>query len=452
MGRLFGTDGIRGRANRFPMDPETALRVGRAVGIELRRHTEDLRGAVVLGRDTRLSGPMLESALVAGICSSGRDVLLAGVMPTPAVARLTVELEAAAGIVVSASHNPFEDNGIKIFDAAGRKISQSREAALEALIGEGESENFGNPPEPGRVRPIADAAERYMAFLVRSLPSRGLALDGLKVVLDCSNGATAAIAGPLLARLGLQAQVLFDRPDGRNINRDCGSEHPGELRRRVLAEGAHLGLAFDGDGDRLIAVDETGRVLTGDQALALSAVHLQACGKLRHQRVVATVMSNLGLREALAGRGIELVTCDVGDRFVAEAMRAHDARLGGEDSGHMIFADHHTTGDGLLSGLKLLEAMAASGQPLSALARVMTVYPQRLVNVPVSAKPPLVSLDPVNAAIAEVESRLGRRGRVLVRYSGTQSICRVMVEGPSPEETEAACEAIAAAVRRTIGA
>jgi phosphoglucosamine mutase len=452
MGKLFGTDGIRGKANHHPMTADVALRVGRALGFYLRRSQGCRDGAVVLGRDTRLSGQMIESALIAGVSSSGFDVLLAGIIPTPAVAMLTAELGAAAGIVVSASHNPFEDNGIKVFDAAGFKLSQAQEQDLEAMILDDRlAGDCREVTDTGQVAAIGDAAERYQGFLSRALPAAFHA-DGLKVVVDCSNGATAAIAGPLFKRLGIQASILFDRPDGRNINRACGSEHPEALRRAVLAEKARAGLAFDGDGDRLIAVDESGRILTGDQALALSATHLLSQGRLPNRKVVATVMSNLGLRESLARCGMELVTCDVGDRFVAEAMRAQDARLGGEDSGHMIFADHHTTGDGLLSALKLLEAMSVSGEPLSQLAEVMTVYPQHLVNVPVRAKPTLESLEEVRAVISQVEARLGSRGRVLVRYSGTQPMCRVMVEGPTREETEAACETIAAAVRRAIGA
>ena len=451
MGKFFGTDGIRGRANQHPMTADVALRVGRALGFFLRRCQGRSDGRVVLGRDTRVSGQMLESALIAGLCSTGFDVRLAGVIPTPAVAMLTVELDAAAGIVVSASHNPYEDNGIKIFDADGFKLSQAQEQDLETMIQDDRlADDCREVADTGQAAPIEDAAERYQRFLARALTAEFQA-DGLEVVVDCSNGATAAVAGPLFARLGIRASILFDRPDGRNINRACGSEHPEALRRAVLEQKARVGLALDGDGDRLIAVDEVGRVLTGDQALALSAVHLQSQGRLPNRKVVATVMSNLGLRESLGRRGIDLVSCDVGDRFVAEAMRAQGARLGGEDSGHMIFADFHTTGDGLLSGLKLLEAMSFSGRPLSQLAAVMTVYPQHLVNIPVRAKPPLESLEEVRAAIDRVEAHLGSRGRVLVRYSGTQPLCRVMVEGPTREETDAACEAIAVAVRQEIG-
>ena len=448
MGKLFGTDGIRGEANRPPMDGPTGFSLGHSLGTILRRGDRPLR--VVLGKDTRISGDMLESAVAAGIASAGVDVLTAGVLPTPGVAFLTRDLKAGAGVMISASHNPFQDNGIKVFSAEGTKLSDEEEAALEEGILQGPSPHTGAPPLPGRILPLADAPSRYGAFLQETFP-KGLSLKGLRLVLDTANGATFETAPAVFQDLGAEVEVLHHRPDGKNINAACGSEDTRVLEARVRETAAGLGLAFDGDGDRLVAVDEAGRRLTGDQVLMILARDLKERGALAGDLLVTTVMSNLGLTEACARLGIRHHASRVGDRFVLEEMRRLGAVLGGEDSGHMILLDHHTTGDGILSGLQLLACLIRSGSPLSELAGVMTVFPQALVNVEVSRKPDLVSLPAVSRAIGDVESELGERGRVLVRYSGTQNVCRVMVEGPTPGETQQACERIALAVETEIG-
>ena len=450
MGEFFGTDGIRGRANQFPLTPETAVSIGKAIG-----HFFDggRQGAsIIMGRDTRISGRMLEAAVSAGICAVGADVALAGTIPTPAVAYLTKALKAAAGVVISASHNPYVDNGIKLFGADGYKLSQDHEAQIETLIREALANHGQNTGEQiGTIGPLHHARRRYQSFLRQTMPD-SFSLRGINICIDCANGATSGIAPAVFEDWGADLTVLFTKPDGTNINDGCGSEHPEALCRKVVEMGADVGLAFDGDGDRLIVVDELGRILSGDQVLAIFAYYLKTQQKLHNNMVVSTVMSNLGLKEALGAMGIAHQTCQVGDRFVMEAMRSSGAVLGGEDSGHMIHLTHHSTGDGLLSALKLLEAMRWEDRKLSEMAKVMTVYPQVMQNVPVCEKPDLASLKPVQVAITDVETRLGERGRVLVRYSGTQSICRVMVEGPSEDEVRDSCRAIAAAVQEAIGA
>ncbi len=450
MGKLFGTDGIRGVANRPPMVPETALNIGRAVALSF-SGTGGERPKIVVGRDTRLSGDMLESALVAGICSAGAEALLAGVIPTPGVAFLASETGCGAGIVISASHNPYQDNGIKIFNGEGFKLTDERESEIESLaVGGRITEICSERTETGRVHPMADASERYGRFLKRALPD-GFGLRGRKIVLDASNGATYQVAPRLFSDLGAEVEALFVHPDGKNINDGCGSQHPGPLIERVKATGAGIGLAFDGDGDRLIAVDETGRVVSGDQILAICAGLMKAKGTLRNNTVVSTVMSNIGLGLALKEMGIAHLTADVGDRYVVEMMRSSGAVIGGEDSGHMIFLNHHTTGDGILTALKLVEAMAMTGKSLSRLADVMSVFPQELMNVEVRQKPDIGTLPEIREAVAAAEGELKERGRVLVRYSGTQPLCRIMVEGPTPEDTRRHCERITDVVRRTIG-
>ena len=450
MGKLFGTDGIRGVANRHPMTAEMALAVGRAATALFRNG--DAPPRIVIGRDTRISGEMLEYALAAGICSMGGVARLADVLPTPGVAHLAAATGADAGIVISASHNPFEDNGIKVFRGDGFKLSDAREAELEGLILDADlAGKCAAVRNTGHVRPIEDAGGRYRAFLRSTLP-QGFALDGMRIALDCGNGATYRVAPELFAELGAEVTTLFAEPDGRNINRDCGSQHPETLMRTVTETGAHIGLAFDGDGDRLIAVDETGRRVSGDRILAICARFLRDAGKLPGNRVVSTVMSNIGLGLALRDMGIDHRIADVGDRYVLEEMIASGAALGGEDSGHMIFLDHHTTGDGVLTGLRLVEALRVSGRPLSELAAVMEVFPQVLLNVPVREKPEIMEIAPVAEAIRTASAELGEAGRVLVRYSGTQNLCRVMAEGPTAEITREICERIAAAVRAEIGA
>jgi len=449
MGKLFGTDGIRGKAGEYPMTEEMAARVGRAVAMTFADPGKPAR--IIVGRDTRLSGALLESALVAGIRSAGADAGIAGVIPTPGVAVLTSLLKAVAGIVISASHNPYYDNGIKIFNGSGYKLSDQKEAEIEELVLTSPAANRHKPaPEAGRVGLKSELVNDYILFLKNALPNN-FSLKALKIVLDCANGATCRIAPEFFSGLGAIMEALATAPDGKNINDGCGSEHPAGLIERVLRTKANLGLAFDGDGDRLVAVDEKGGVLSGDQILAICARDLKQKGRLKNDLVVSTVMSNMGLGAALRDMGIRHETAQVGDRYVMEKMMSSGAVLGGEDSGHMIFASDHTSGDGMLTALKLIEAMQSGNQKLSELKKVMTVYPQVLINVDVHTKPDVATVPAIAAAIKAVESELGAGGRVLVRYSGTQPLCRVMVEGPNATETRQYCMQISDIIREKIG-
>ncbi len=450
MGQLFGTDGIRGVANRFPMTCEMALNVGRAVVMHFANGGK--RPKIIIGKDTRLSGAMLEHAMAAGICSAGGEACLAGVLPTPGVAYLTVAENADAGVMISASHNPYYDNGIKIFGCDAFKLPDTAEIDIEALLTPPERlrERCEKIQAPGGDHTMRDAEDRYRRFLSSAFPG-DLSLKGMKIILDCANGATFRAAPLLFRELGADVEALFVQPDGRNINDRCGSQHPEHLAGRVVASGADIGLAFDGDGDRLIAVDEQGRVVTGDQMLAVLGGYLKQQGLLTNNIVVSTVMSNIGLGMAFKEMGIDHRKTDVGDRYVVQEMRRLGAMLGGEDSGHMIFLDHHTTGDGIMTALRLIEVMKVSGTPLSLLTQVMKVYPQVLMNVEVTAKPPIATIPEIADAVAEVESKLGEQGRVLVRYSGTQSLCRVMIEGPIKEEIEHYCHRIIDVVRSELG-
>ena len=449
MGKLFGTDGIRGMANEYPMTAEMAVRAGRAVTMVFRDGSE--KPKIIVGRDTRLSGQMLESAMVAGICSARGDAYLTGVLPTPGVAFTAAAAKADAGVVISASHNPFYDNGIKLFKGNGYKLSDKEEAAVEKLIlDEGLLDGSQTVRETGTVSRQDDASENYIAFLKSTLPAN-FSLNGLKIALDCANGATFRTAPQLFSDLGAGVVALGVAPDGKNINHHCGSEHLDGLIQRVLETGAHIGLALDGDGDRLIAVDEKGQILSGDHILLICADLMKRQGRLKNQCAVSTVMSNMGLGVALKKMGIRHEKSKVGDRYVMEKMNACGAVIGGEDSGHMIFADHHTTGDGSLTGLKLVEAMQAENKPLSELSRMMTSYPQVLINVEVHSKPDIESVAEIVDAIKSVESELGDRGRVLLRYSGTQPICRIMVEGPSQGKTQRYCKQISDIITKSIG-
>ena len=449
MKQLFGTDGIRGVANQYPMTAEMALQVGRAVVAYFAEVGHAPR--IVIGKDTRLSGDMLEAGIVAGICAAGGNAYLTGVLPTPGIAFVTSALKAAAGIVISASHNPYHDNGLKIFRGNGYKLSDETEIEIEKMI---LAEN--NPAQKlpssklGTVQHHQRAQEDYLSFLKNTL-SGTKPFQGLKIVLDCSNGATYRIAPLLFAELGADVESLAAQPDGLNINDDCGSQHPEGLIQRVLASRADIGLAFDGDGDRLIAVDETGRVLSGDHIMAICARDMKQKGTLKNNLVVTTVMSNLGLGIALKQMQISHEVAQVGDRYVMQKMIACGAVLGGEDSGHMIFADYHTTGDGILTALKLIEAMQNEHKPLSELCAIMTVLPQVLINVEVDTKPEIETVPEIIAAIRAAEGKLGDKGRVLVRYSGTQPLCRVMVEGPAEGETQRICEQIADTIKKAIG-
>lgn len=448
MGKLFGTDGIRGVANTFPMTADTALKVGLALAHTCRKKGHIPR--IVIGKDTRISSYMIEYALVSGVCSMGADALIVGVMPTPGVAFLTQSMRADAGIVISASHNPYEDNGIKIFSKSGFKLADEREAEIEDLVlSEKLNEIASSPHNLGKAYRIDDARGRYLVFVKNTFPS-DLTLEGLKIVLDSANGATYKVAPEVFFELGAEVTNLANSPDGRNINLECGSQHPERLAEAVVKGGAQAGFAFDGDGDRVIAVDDRGSALTGDQMLAICAKWLKTQGLLRNNLVVTTVMSNLGLRVALKKLGIEHVQANVGDRCVLEEMLKRDAVVGGEDSGHIIFLDHHTTGDGMITALQLLRVMRGQDRPLSELG-IVERFPQRLINITVKSKPDLEAVPEIMAAINQAEAELGDRGRVLVRYSGTQQMCRVMVEGPTIKETEKYSAMIADAVRKKLG-
>ncbi|MBT3296620.1 MAG: phosphoglucosamine mutase [Verrucomicrobia bacterium] len=449
MTKLFGTDGIRGIANVAPMTVESALAIGRATAYICRRH--DKRHRIVIGKDTRLSGYMIENALTAGICSMGVDVLLLGPLPTPGIAFTTCSMRADAGIVISASHNPYQDNGIKIFSGTGFKLSDEDEAEIEMLVSTGKINDIRpTAAEVGRATRIDDAIGRYIVFCKNTFPS-DMDLEGMKIVLDCANGATYKVAPIIFQELGAEVIAIHNKPNGRNINDACGSQFTDDLKAAVLEHGADLGLAFDGDGDRLIAVDETATEVTGDFLLAICARGMQQAGELKNDKVVITCMSNVGLRQAFDGMGITCPESDVGDRNVLELMIREDAVLGGEQSGHIIFLDHHTTGDGILSALQLVAAMRRPGKPLSELAAVMSQSPQVLINIPVSTKPDLDSLAGYCEAVAAAETELGTAGRVLNRYSGTQAICRVMVEAATDADANRIAGSLAELIRGQIG-
>lgn len=449
MGKLFGTDGIRGKAGKYPMNAEMAMRVGRAVA---RVFKDDKgRSKIVVGKDTRLSGDMFETAIVSGIRSLAGDVYLTGVFPTPGIAFITSSMNASAGIVISASHNPYFDNGIKVFKGDGFKLSDEKETEIEKLVLEDTAGHVSQDKiKTDRVQHIDKAKEKYIAFLKNAIKTEEPLLK-LKAVLDCSNGATHRIAPELFVELGADVESIAVHPNGKNINHHCGSEHPEGLIKKVLDRKADIGLAFDGDGDRLIAVNERGQILSGDHILAICAKAMKQKGVLENNVVVSTVMSNMGLGAALKGMGIRHETSQVGDRYVMQKMMVCGAILGGEDSGHMIFADYHTTGDGILTALKLIEAMQLENKPLSDLSKVMTVYPQVLINVEVQNKPDIETVPEIVDAIQSVESELGTQGRVLVRYSGTQPLCRVMVEGPSEGDTRRYCQQLSDIIKESIG-
>ena len=449
MGTLFGTDGIRGEANRYPMDSATAFAVGQAITYLFRKSGR--RPRVIIGKDTRISGYMLGSSLEAGITSMGGDPHLVGVLPTPGIAFATYSMRADAGIVISASHNPFQDNGIKVFGGNGCKLSDEQESALEDLILGGKlPQMVPAVADMGRAMRLYDMSGRYTVFLKNTFP-RDLSLEGMKIVLDTANGATYKVAPSVFWELRAKVETIHNTPDGLNINENCGSQHTADLSRRVLETGAAIGLAFDGDGDRLIAVDEKGREISGDQILLICGRMLKEQGRLKNALLVSTIMSNMGLRVACKKYGFAHHAAKVGDRYVLEDMQRLGGILGGEDSGHMIFLDHHTTGDGILTALQLLSAMVRSGKPLSELAAQMDIYPQKLINLDVSSKPDFDSVPQIVEAIRQVEAELKDEGRVLVRYSGTQNMCRVMVEGPSVALTDKYCTQIADVIKATLG-
>lgn len=442
MGRnYFGTDGIRGLTNAGVMTAATAMKVGQAAGRRFLRGKH--RHRVVIGKDTRLSGYMLENALVAGFTSVGMDVVLLGPMPTPGVALLTRELRADVGVMISASHNPYEDNGIKLFGPDGFKLSDADELAIETMLGQ--EQPLAPAAEIGRARRIDDARGRYIHAVKGSLPD-DVRLDGLKIVVDCANGAAYQVAPSAIWELGAEVVAVGVSPNGININDRCGSTHLGLVKETVVASGADIGIALDGDADRLIVVDEKGQTVDGDQIMALIGTRLAAQGALRGGGVVATVMSNLGLERCLAGQGLELIRAKVGDRYVLEAMKAGGYNVGGEQSGHMILLDHGTTGDGTVAALQVLAALVKSGKRASELLHLFDPVPQLLRNVRFAGGKPLEQTR-VKAVIAEAEARLAGRGRLVIRPSGTEPVIRVMAEGDDATEVEQVVEAICDAVQ-----
>ncbi|HNQ46798.1 MAG TPA: phosphoglucosamine mutase [Syntrophorhabdus sp.] len=449
MGRLFGTDGVRGEANRYPMNAEIAFALGQAVVYILKK--EHGRPRIMIGKDTRISGYMLESSLESGITSMGGYPYLLSVLPTPGIAFIAQSMRAAAGIVISASHNPYQDNGIKIFSGSGFKLSDEQEETIEDLMLSNTLHTLVPPvKDMGQAFRMEDVNGRYIVFLKNTFP-RDLSIEGMKIVLDTANGATYKVAPDTFWELGANIDVIHNSPNGININDKCGSQHTEDLRKRVVEKGAAIGLAFDGDGDRLIAVDEKGQEITGDQILLICAKMLKDQGKLKNNLLVATVMSNLGLRVACKRYGFKYHASKVGDRYVLEDMIRLGSIIGGEQSGHMVFLDHHTTGDGIVTAMQLLAAMVKTGKPLSELAKMMDIYPQKLINVDVKSKPDINTVPKVMKIIDKVERELKDEGRVLVRYSGTQNMCRVMVEGPSDSVTEKYCEEIADVVKNVLG-
>lgn len=436
--KLFGTDGLRGRVNIFPMTPEVALRLGLAAGQYFRNGSK--RHKVLIGKDTRLSGYVFETALTSGFCATGMDVLLVGPLPTPAISFLTRNMRADLGVVISASHNPFSDNGIKFFNRDGFKLPDQAEQEITDMVLSGDSNwDFPAGEDIGRAKRIVDANGRYVVFLKNTFP-QDRTLDGMKIVLDCANGAAYGVAPMVLRELGAEVVPLACKPNGLNINECCGSLHPELIAQTVVEQGADIGLALDGDADRLIVVDEKGNVLDGDQIMALCAQNLLDRDALPGNTLVATVMSNMALEIFMKERGGRLLRTPVGDRHVVEAMRREGAVLGGEQSGHLIFLNHSTTGDGLLAGLQLLRIMQEKDRPLSELANLLQPLPQMLKNVCVERKIPFDSVPAVDKAVREAEGELCGRGRVLLRYSGTESLARVMVEGDEESKVEALTE------------
>lgn len=446
MGKLFGTDGIRGVANTYPMTPDIMVKLGVVLGHVL----PESKIGVCIGRDSRRSGPMLESALCAGLLASGTQVQVLGVVPTPAVAHLTKTLPASAGVVISASHNPARDNGVKVFSSDGYKLPDALERAIEdAVIEERLPSDRPVGGAVGKLCQIDDAVERYVEHAVASVfgpnpPDFG----GLKVVLDCANGAASQAGPQAFQKLGLSPDILSAEPDGLNINEHCGALHTENLQAHVRQHGADVGFALDGDADRLMVVDEHGEQVDGDRILAMLALDLLNRDALRQNMLVVTVMSNLGLEVAMKEAGVQIVRSAVGDKHVVQKMRALGANLGGEQSGHIVMFDHGTTGDGLMTALSLVKLLRASGKTISQLADCMTTFPQTLVNIPVKARTPIEDMVGVSQAIRAAELELRDRGRILVRYSGTELLARVMVEAENPDAVPRIAETIAAEIRK----
>jgi len=454
--KIFGTDGVRGVANVEPVTAETALKLGRAAAhvittLAPRRHRDGMRPKIVIGKDTRISGYMLETALVAGITSLGVDVLVIGPLPTPGVAYITRSLRADAGIVLSASHNPYEDNGIKFFRHDGYKLDDAIESKIEDLVFSGEIESIRPTADNiGRATRIDDALGRYIEYAKASFP-RGLTLEGMKVVLDCANGAAYKSSPCILRELGADLTVFHNAPNGRNINADCGSTHPEEIARLVKQTGARVGISHDGDADRVLLCDETGEVVDGDEIMAVAALDLLRQGRLVHNTLVATVMSNFGLDETLSAAGGRVIRTKVGDRYVIEEMMRGGYNVGGEQSGHMIFNDYSTTGDGIVSALQILRIMTETGVPLSELKKCLRKYPQAQRNLKVREKRPMEELPEVLALVKEAEASLKGAGRVLLRYSGTEPKIRLLIEGRDGDHINSHADRIAGAISEKIG-
>lgn len=446
--KLFGTDGIRGRVNTSPMTPETVLRVGMAAAKVLRR--DQGRHMVLIGKDTRLSGYMIESALTSGICAMGMNVTLVGPIPTPGVAYLTRALRVDAGIVISASHNPYEDNGIKIFSSDGLKLPDEMERQIEALVADDElTKSRPHGAAIGKARRLEDATGRYIEYVKSTVP-KGVTLEGLKVVVDCAHGAAYKVTPMVLTELGAEVIALNDEPDGTNINHECGSLHLDVLSQAVIKHKAHVGVAHDGDADRALFCDERGGLIDGDQVLGIWAEEMKSMGKLKGDTVVATVMSNLGLENYLNSKGIAFVRTKVGDRYVTEHMLAHGFNLGGEQSGHVVSFDHNTTGDGPITALHMLYLMKKTGKSLRQLTAGIARYPQILINVPVKKRTGWEQKAPIREAIERAEKKLGTQGRVLVRPSGTEKKIRVMLEGAEEKLIRRLGNEIAKAVEQSM--
>ena len=455
--KIFGTDGVRGIANVEPVTAETSLKLGRAAAhvftqLNPRKNPEGTRPKIVLGKDTRLSGYMLENALVAGITSLGVDVLIIGPLPTPGVAYITRSLRADAGIILSASHNPYEDNGIKFFRHDGYKLDDQVEEQIEQLVFTGEIDSIRpTAGKIGRAARIDDALGRYVEFAKASFP-RGMSLEKMRVAVDVANGAAYKSTPCVLRELGAEVTIAHNEPNGTNINAQCGSIYPEEIQRLVRETGAHVGITHDGDADRVLLCDENGEIVDGDEILAMASVDLLRVGCLEQNTVVATVMSNFGLDETLAAHGGKVVRTKVGDRYVIEEMVRQKLNLGGEQSGHVIFRDFTTTGDGIISALQILRIMHKSGQPLSKLKKCLKKYPQAQRNLVVKEKPPLAELPTVMKLISEAEKELCGKGRVLLRYSGTESKIRLLIEGQEFDKIDKQANRIADAIQSAIGA
>ncbi len=447
--KLFGTDGVRGIANQYPMTSEVALALGRAIAMTSRsgRH----RHRIVIGKDTRASGYMLEMAMASGICSAGADVLLVGPMPTPAIAFLTRSMRADGGVVISASHNPYQDNGIKFFGRDGYKLPDAVELTMERYV----LENHRSDMRPtkghvGRASRVDDARGRYLVFVKSSFPE-DLDMDGMRVVVDCANGSAYHVAPTIMSELGAIVTTLGVNPDGTNINLRCGSLHPQQMMRLVPKHGAALGMALDGDADRLFISDEKGEEVDGDQIMAICGTYMLQKGTLAKNTLVATVMSNLGLERAIERAGGKVVRTQVGDRYVVEEMRKSGYNFGGEKSGHLVYLDYSTTGDGTLAAIRLIEVMLRTGKPLSELKKVMEIYPQKLINVKVARKEPINDIPDVQKALKAMKDEFGHDGRAVVRFSGTEALARVMVEGANEDRVTYWAEELAAVIAKALG-